>query len=148
MKQDHYVANLFDTLKDLDNAVYHLKRSFNKCISIGIKNEYQDEEFDNFETLTSRYARVIDMIVQKVFRSIDCVEFEREGTLIDVINRAHKRGLFDSVDELREMKDLRNEIAHEYVTENLVNVFKDVLNYTSNIFTIIKNIETYCGKYK
>ena len=48
------------------------------------------------ENLTSRYSRTIDLIVNKVFRSIDYVELEDSGTLIDVVNRAEKRELIHS----------------------------------------------------
>ena len=48
------------------------------------------------ENLTSRFSRTIDLIVNKVFRSIDYVELEDSGTLIDVVNRAEKRELIHS----------------------------------------------------
>jgi hypothetical protein len=39
-------------------------------------------DFDAFESLTSRYARVTDMILQKLFRCLDAVELEDSGTLL------------------------------------------------------------------
>ena len=148
MKHNYYIENLSETLKVLDNSLYHLKRSYDICNNIGTKKKYSDSEFDSFETLTGRYARIIDIVIQKAFRSIDKLEFEDKGTLIDVINRAHKRGIFESVDEIREMKDLRNEIVHEYINENLVDLFNDILKYTIKVFRIIENIKNYCLKYK
>ena len=65
------------------------------------------------ENLTSRYSRTIDLIVNKVFRSIDYVELEDSGTLIDVVNRAEKRELIHSAMRIRELKDLRNGIVPE-----------------------------------
>ena len=148
MNQEDYINNLSDTLKTLDNSLYHLKRSYNICSSIGAKKEYSDDEFDSFETLTSRYARMIDIVIQKVFRSIDKLEFEDQGTLIDVINRAHKRGFFESIYEIREMKDFRNEIVHEYTNQNLIDLFKDILKYTNKLFDIVEKVKCYCSKYE
>ncbi|MBU0559155.1 MAG: hypothetical protein KKG93_06175, partial [Bacteroidetes bacterium] len=67
------------------------------------------------ETLASRFARVSDIVFQILFRSIDQVELENKGTLLDAVNRAHQRGLIESIDKMREIRDLRNQIVHEYV---------------------------------
>jgi len=39
------------------------------CRGIGIKENYTGDEFDAFETLTARFARSSDMLIQKIFRS-------------------------------------------------------------------------------
>lgn len=46
------------------------------------------------------------------------------------------------------MKDLRNEIVHEYINENLVELFKDILQYTIKLFEIVEKIKNYCAKYE
>lgn len=145
MKQKDYILNLFETIAMLDNAIHWLKRSYTICSGIGLKESYTEEESDSFETLTSRFARVSDIIIQKAFRSIDAVEFENKGTLIDTINRAHKRGFFESIEKLRE---LRNSIAHEYLQKGLADTFTDVLRFTPELFDITTQIKTYCKKYE
>ncbi len=77
----------------MDSAISWLERSIGICNRIGIKADYADEEYDAFETLSSRYARAVDLIVRKVLRTIDLVESEQPGTLIDTVNRAVRRGL-------------------------------------------------------
>jgi len=52
-------------------------------------------------------------------------EFENQGTLIDTVNHAHKRGLFDDIERLRVMKDIRNTIVYEYIEENLSDKLKE-----------------------
>ncbi len=148
MKQKDLILNLFDTINILDNAVHWLKRSYTICSEIGVKESYTEEEFDDFETLTSRFARVSDIIIQKAFRSIDAVEFENKGTLIDAVNRAHKRRFFESIEILREIRELRNTIAHEYVQEGLAETFADVLKFTPDLFGITVQIKNYCKKYE
>lgn len=147
MTQNDYINNLIETLKLLDDSLYWLKRSYNICLKIGILEDYNDEEFDHYETLTSRFARVSDIITQKVFRSIDAVEFEEGGTLLDVLNRAHKRNLFESIDDIRFIRDLRNHIIHEYDKINLKTLFQDILKHTPNLFEIIEKTKKYCNKY-
>ncbi|WP_457596747.1 hypothetical protein [Hydrogenimonas sp.] len=58
------------------------------------------ERYDRYENLCSRYARSVDFLVRKVYRAIDAAEFESQGTLLDVVHRAHKRGLFDSLEPI------------------------------------------------
>jgi uncharacterized protein YutE (UPF0331/DUF86 family) len=143
MAQEDYIEKLFEDLEELDNALHWLKRSYGICEKIGIKEEYKEEEFDAFETLTSRFARLSDMLIQKIFRSIDKIEFEEEGTLLDVLNRSHRRGLIESIDEIREIRELRNDIVHEYVPTDLKELFEDTLKFSKSIFEIIKRIKNY-----
>jgi len=117
--------------------------SLDECKNIGIKISYSIDEFGKFETLCSRYSRSIDFLIRKIFRSLDEYEFENQGTLIDVVNNAHKRDLFESIDEIRMMKDVRNTIAHEYIEDDLVDVFEDVLNYSLKLKKVINNTLKY-----
>lgn len=139
---------LSNDTKLLRKQIFWLKISFDECSKIGIKNDYSIEEFGKFETLCSRYSRGIDFLIRKMFRTIDAYEFENQGTLIDVVNNAHKRGLFESVDELRIMKDLRNEIVHEYIEDELKNIFEDVLFYSEKLINIMNNTLDYLKRHE
>ncbi len=79
-----------------------------------------------------------------MFRSIDKVELEEGGTTIDVVNRAEKRGLIESTDQIREMKDLRNQVVHEYLSEALALLLEDIFKFTPELIQIHKQILTYC----
>ena len=125
----------------LQKQLFWIDISFNECTNIGIKEKYSIEEFGKFETLCSRYSRGIDFLIRKIFRTLDEYEFENQGTLIDVVNNAHKRGLFEDIDELRIMKDIRNTIVHEYIEDDLVEVFDEVLEYTAKLIHIVKYID-------
>ncbi|WP_456431519.1 hypothetical protein [Nitratifractor sp.] len=116
---------------------FWIEVSYTECRAIGIKEVYTVEEFGKFETLCSRYGRGIDFLIRKIFRTLDIYEFETPGTLIDVVNRAHKRGLFEDIDQLRQMKDLRNTIVHEYIEEELSEQFEEVLKSTQTLLEII-----------
>lgn len=145
-RQEDYIKNLKDNIAILNEALAWLERSYAKCLEIGLKDEYSADEFDIFETLTSRYARVVDILIHKVFRSIDTVELIDGGTMIDVVNRAHKRGFIESVDEIRQIKDLRNEIAHEYIMEDMKDIFNETFHFTPKLMDIINHTKLYCEK--
>ncbi|GHT09995.1 hypothetical protein FACS1894170_01440 [Planctomycetales bacterium] len=128
-------------------SIVWLRRSYKRCADIGIKTDYTDVEFDHFENLTSRYARTTDLLVNKVLRSIDAVEFFTGGTLIDVVNRTVQRGIIDSVSEIRTIKDLRNEIAHEYEISDLRELFGAVLQAVPKLLAVSERTIAYCAKY-
>jgi len=125
-----------------------LKISYDECNKIGIKENYTVDEFGRFETFCSRYSRSIDYLVRKMFRTIDSYEFENQGTLIDTVNNAHKRGLIDSVETLRTMKDVRNTLVHEYIEDNLQETFDEVLEYSVLLMSIMKTTEKYVENLK
>ena len=120
---DHTLELLQANLAELQKSLDWLRRSYEKCSAIGNKPDYSPDEFDDFENLTSRYARATDLITNKVLRSLDAAELMEAGSIIDAANRAEKRGIVDSVSTLRSLKDLRNEIAHEYQTGELRDLF-------------------------
>jgi hypothetical protein len=137
-----YEKLLFD--RDLlEKQLFWIEISYNECVEISVKESYSIDEFGRFETLCSRYSRGIDFLIRKIFRTLDEYEFENQGTLVDVVNNAHKRELFDDVDELRVMKDVRNTIAHEYIEDELTEVFEEVLLYTKKMIVIINNTLEY-----
>jgi uncharacterized protein YutE (UPF0331/DUF86 family) len=138
---------LKENLENLEKSLHWLRRSYEKCRLVGIKEAYGETEFDDFENLTSRYARTSDLILQKVLRSIDAMELEDSGTLIDSVNRAEKRGLIDSGTRIRELKDLRNEIVHEYEIEDLKALFRQTLESVPELFEFSDRIKLYCKKY-
>ena len=139
--------NLLENLAMLEKQLFWLRHSFEQCRRIGLKTTYRTEEFDAYENLCSRFGRTIDFLVRKMFRSIDDVEFEAQGTLIDTVNRAHKRGLFDEIDVLREIKDVRNMIAHEYVDDALAELFADVVRLTPWLTETAERTLAYCKRY-
>jgi len=67
--------------------------------------------------------------------------------MIDAINRADKRGLFETVDEIRETRDLRNKIAYEYSKEDMEKLFGDVMRLTPRLYRIAEKIFAYCARF-
>ena len=130
----------------LEKQLFWIEISFNECSKIGTKEEYTIEEFGKFETLCSRYSRGIDFLIRKIFRTLDEYEFENQGTLVDVVNNAHKRGLFDDIEKLRLMKDVRNTVVHEYIEDELADIFDEVLEYTEDLINIINTTLKYFNK--
>ncbi|MDR2923924.1 MAG: hypothetical protein LBU85_11375 [Treponema sp.] len=146
MNQLH-IDVLRENITVLNKSAEWVRRSYEQTSNIKMNSNYTIEEFDKLENLTSRYARTADMLVNKVMRSIDTVESEDIGTIIDIMNRAEKRGIVSSSEILHTIRDLRNNIAHEYKISEIPRFFSDVIKYTPLLLEIIQNVNTYCEKY-
>jgi len=142
-----YIDILRENLNTLNLSANWVRHSYEQTAAIETKTKYEIEEFDKLENLTSRYARTTDMLVNKVLRSIDTVESEDIGTIIDIMNRAEKRGIVSSAELLHTIKDLRNNIVHEYKIAEITRFFADVKKYTPLLLEIIKKVNEYCEKY-
>ena len=146
MNQLH-IDLLRENLETLNLSVEWVKRSYDQTRIIQPKEKYTLDEFDKLENLSSRYARTTDMLVNKVLRSIDTVESEDIGTVIDIMNRAEKRGIIESAELLHTIKDLRNSIVHEYQIDKIVKFFEDIKKYSPVLLEIIKKVNEYCARY-
>ena len=140
------IDNLLHNVSLLVKQIFWLDHSYKAAFKIGSKKAYTLEEFDVFENLSSRFSRSIDFLIRKVFRSIDDAEFQNQGTLIDVVNNAHKRALFDSIEEFRQLKDMRNAIAHEYLDDSLLTHFDELLIQAPKLLKIMKSTHEYVEK--
>jgi hypothetical protein len=133
-------------MKQLQEAAEHLKISLQRCNSLDV-HATKEGTLIEFEALTSRFARVTDILVHKVYRAIDVAEFIEGGSLIDVINRADKRHLIDSVIEMRTLKDIRNDIAHEYISERIQLLHEEVLELTPKLLNLVGRAVEYCHRF-
>lgn len=55
------------------------------------------------------------------------------GLFIDTVNNSQKRGLFEKMEVIRSIRDLRNEIVHEYLEEELEADFSELLKLTPQL---------------
>ena len=103
------------------------------------------EQRESCEALTSRFARLCDLLVQRLFRTVDQVELVDEGTVLDRLNRAEKRGIIPSAAEWRELRELRNAIVHDYLIESSDRVLKDALLQSPKLLEAVIQLETYAA---
>jgi hypothetical protein len=139
---------LANELKVLVDAREVLHYSFNKCSAIGIKESYEPEELESFESFTGRFARLSDILIQKIFRLVDELDLDTQGTIRDRINRAEKKELIVSSDVFVEIRMIRNDIAHEYLPEAIHEIFGKVLLLTPHLLDGIERTIQYCKKYE
>jgi len=146
-KEERLVEELQTALSRLERAGVQLITSNKKCNLIGYRSDLSNEELEVFDAFTSRFARVSDMLFQRVFRLLDSLEFEESNTLIDVLNHAEKRRIISSTVEFKEIRELRNEITHEYALRELGTLIHDVMKHTPILIDSVEKTIEYCKKY-
>lgn len=98
---------------------------------------------ESCEALTSRFARLNDLLLQRVFRTLDRMELVDDSSLIDRLERAERRGLIDSAEHWRELRLLRNAIAHDYLIEAADRVLTDALDAAPELLQSAARIQEY-----
>lgn len=130
-------------IQEMNDAGAILRHSYDKCCRIGVRPDLNIDQLESFEALTARFARLSDLVVQKVLRTISVLDLEEIGTVRDRINRAEKRGFIESAEVFVQIRMLRNEIAHEYKSETIFDIFERVLALTPALLDAVKRIQQY-----
>lgn len=93
---------------------------------------------ESFDALTSKFSRVSDIFTQKVLKSVVLLTREDAPTFLDRMNLCEKIGVITLASDLIEIRDLRNQIAHEYTTENLAEVYRDCMELSDKLLAAIR----------
>ncbi|MEJ2586517.1 MAG: hypothetical protein P8165_02850 [Deltaproteobacteria bacterium] len=145
--KDDLKALLRNEIENLGQARDALMYSYERCRPLTIEAGMDNGTMERFEALTARFARLSDIMIQKVFRTLDALDLEGRGTVRDRINRAEKRGVIQSADEFVEIRMVRNEIAHEYKRETILEIFERVLSLTPKLMDAVEGIEARSETY-
>ncbi|WP_304091715.1 hypothetical protein [Hydrogenobacter thermophilus] len=144
MKIEELKRIFCENLELLNKNAQWLLKSYEKAENIDFsKKELTDEELEVLETLSNRFGRTVDILINKVLRGLDLIELEDVSRKLDVVIRAEKRGFVRDYRILIEIKDLRKELVHEYIQENLKEKFKEVLEKTPILIEIVRKINEY-----
>ena len=122
----------------LQRSLKSLQQSRDKTHQLLQQSEFSFEELESIDSLTSKFSRTSDIYLQKVLRSIWMLLREDTVPLIDLLNRAEKLMIIVSAEELLQMRDIRNQIAHEYLPEAVPELASEVVVMTT---LLQKNIE-------
>jgi hypothetical protein len=135
---------LQEGLVDLQLAAGHLGYSMERCRDLIGHEALPPEQLERLESLTSRFARLADLLIQRMFRLIDEIELVGDGTILDRIYRAEKRGWADA-SEMIKIRELRNLIAHEYADEKMPEIYAAVATLSPALLTVVHKVIAYAG---
>ena len=138
------IEQLRQDIANLTLAAQHLNFSIARCQPILAQTSWTPEEQERLESLCSRFARLADLLIQRVMRLVDYIELTPEGSLLDRIHRAEKRGWGGQPGTLVRIRELRNIIAHEYAAEKMAQIYATTAKLAPELLNIIPAVVTYC----
>ncbi len=144
LREEKLKQELNRELEWLKRSLNVLSFSYERCSVLDTKSDLTGDELIELDALTSRFARSSDILMQKIFGLMDALELEENGTMLDKINRACKRGIGSSDTAMRQIRELRNQIAHEYSAVDVAGVFDKVLLLTPELILAADATERYC----
>ncbi len=138
---------LKENFKQAEEAADHLARSLNRCKNFIFNEEFTEEHLVELKALASRFARVSDLLIQKIFKTIDVIEGTTPGTVRDRLLQAEKKSIIDNADDFMEIRKIRNRIAHEYGLDDLKDIFVFAFKNSTLLIDSIKTAKEYSQKF-
>ena len=148
MKAEERREIFCENLKLFNKSIFWLKKSLQRVKSVENFEKLTEEQLEIIEALMNRYSRAVDILINKVLRSLDYLELEESSRKLDIVIRAEKRGFVRDYNILIEMKDLRNELAHEYLEERLRDRLEEVISKSRELVEIADEINRYVQKFR
>lgn len=137
------VELLRDEVGHMAKAADHLRASLERCAGLLSRESPSLEEQERLEALSSRFARLADILTQRVMRLVDDLELLSGGSLLDRMFQAEKRGWVDHAEVLIRIRKLRNTIAHDYAAENIVAIYSEIEQLAPELLEIVPRVMAY-----
>ena len=90
---DDRLRVLDEGLRQIEKGLARLESSYQSCTQLNLTEEVSDDELKELESLSARFARVVDLFTHKVLKTFYIVTGEELLTFNDRINFAEKIGL-------------------------------------------------------
>lgn len=132
----------------LKQALPSFERSLVKCRDIDFSPPISFETEESLDALSSKFSRVSDIYTQKVIKTLLFLLREDAPTFLDRMNLCEKLGIIPSAEELIAIRDLRNIIAHEYLSENLLEIYREIIQLSDNLMKSITLTDKFLSERK
>jgi hypothetical protein len=101
------------------------------------------DELERLESMASRFARLSDLLTQRIMRLVDDLELTPEGSLLDRFQRAEKRGWVQSTADLVRIRELRNLVAHEYAADRMAEIYAGIARLAPGLLALVPKVRAY-----
>ena len=127
----------------LKQALPSFERSLVKCRDLDFSSPISFEIEESLDALLSKFSRLSDIYTQKILKTTIFLLREDAPTFLDRVNLCEKLGIIPSAEEIIAIRDLRNIIAHEYLSENLVEIYMEIIQLSDNLLKAIVQTEKF-----
>lgn len=131
-------------VKERDHLLITDQRLFQSSFDLNRLNE-MDTDVDlseRVDAFVGRFSRLQDTVGDKLLPHLLIVLGEKDESVIDNLDRAEKLGFLDSSDEWMSIRNLRNQMIHEYIEDPLIllSALQSGHNYVPTLVQVANNI--------
>lgn len=133
---------------DLKNAVYLLKASIGKFKPYKLKKIYTPVELEYYDSLAFRFEKTVELFLH-FFKGLESYTSGKvSDTLRDRLLLIQKLKIIDSIDFWIEARLLRNKVAHDYLPEQLKDIYQEIHKKSNAMMKYMINIEKHMKTLK
>ena len=126
------------TANNTINAINLVEASLDRIEPYDPNKIYSPEEREPYDALSDRFVRSIEICL-KFFKGYERYMYaENLETLRDQLNRMEKLNLISSVLVWMQMRDVRNRIVHDYLPEEIKDIYTSIMGTYGNELKSIK----------
>lgn len=143
------MKNLLNSqLETFEKLFLNYEKSLEKMKKFDFLNAESAEDFEPVDAFFSRFWRIVDFLFQQIFRTIFKIETisDWNPTLRELIFLMWKIWIVENIDGVIELKELRNEITHEYIDSDIQFEVEKILKLEEKFFNLVKNVRKYWEK--
>jgi uncharacterized protein YutE (UPF0331/DUF86 family) len=144
LKRNQLVLTRWEQQRALD-AIRLVKASLDSLAAYQPDRVYSPKEREPYDALCDRFIRAVEISI-RFFRSYERYLFaEISDTLRDLLNRMEKVGVITAVELWLRMRDVRNRIVHDYLPEEIKDLYDSILGEMGDEFrrleTVLVNLQ-------
>ena len=128
---------------DLKKAAFLLKASIKKYKPYKVRKMYTPLELEYYDSLAFRFEKAVALFLH-FFKGLDLyLSGKISDTLRDRLLFIQKLGIIDSIDFWIEARLLRNKVAHDYLPEQLKEIYQEIFKNSKSLMRYMNNIEKF-----
>jgi hypothetical protein len=131
MRNDEFAKTLTSRMAALDALATDLKRSVEQCQRFADEVTRPTEAKDAHDLLLLRFGRLFDAFYHHLHR------------LLDNIAREEKSEIPISDEEVRGLREIRNDLVHKYLPEEQSRNYQAALEHTPHLLGLIEKVRAY-----
>lgn len=141
-----FVKAYLESCKSFETAMLGLKKSYEHCHEIGIKDDYDFNETEAYDALIIKLTRNSDVFFQQIIKGFFKLKQEPNMFFIDRLNFLEKLNIIDDKEILLQTKSFRNQAVHEYSAIAFQDLYKEAIFLTPLFQKVVTDFMNYSNK--
>ncbi|MFZ8846366.1 MAG: hypothetical protein ACO2O6_04125 [Candidatus Hydrothermia bacterium] len=137
---------LLKNYENLKKTILLFETALKDVVQILNKENFSEQDLKSFDVFSFRFQKLVEMFLY-FLRSLEIYLYgQSSDTLRDRLLRMEKLGIISDIETWFKIRILRNKIVHTY-EENFIDLIKEVLNVSNQIFEDYKKLENYIKNF-